>query len=73
MFNGFLTIFLKYKISLHQHGFFPKRGCLTAWRQILQSDLLSKTDILEFDLTSFFDTIEIPSLRYALYDMKVPK
>jgi len=70
--NGFLTIFLREKISLRQHGFFPKRGCLTAWKQILGSGLLDSSNILEFDLKNFFDSVSLEALRKQLSKFSVP-
>ena len=57
--------------SANQHGFWPGRGTDTAWKQI-HSEVLNSTHIYEFDLKSFFDTINLSYLNMILEQIELP-
>jgi len=57
MFSNFLYIFLQPWILESQHGFVPKRGVLTAWKEIIDKVLDAKW-IYECDLKQFFPSVE---------------
>lgn len=58
--------------SPNQHGFWPGRGTDTAWKQI-HSEVLVSNNIYEFDLKSFFDTINLTYLNQILESIGLPE
>lgn len=54
----FLMIFLRDRISQHQHGFYKGRGTKTAWEEVL-SKVIHAPDIIEFDLKGFFPSVDV--------------
>jgi len=47
-----------------QHAYFPQRGVITAWRDVFSK--LSAPNIMEFDLKSFFDKVDLAYVRGVL-------
>jgi hypothetical protein len=74
MWNNMLWWFIKDRYILpSQHGFIPNRGCLTAWKEILQSKILDHKYIYECDLKQFFPTVSIKDISRRLADLGMPK
>jgi RNA-directed DNA polymerase len=55
-----------------QHGFIPKRGTMTAWKQIL-NDVIQAKDIYEFDLKGLFDIVKLDAIVKELAKAKIPE
>lgn len=72
MLNNFLVIFVSPHQPRNQHGFWPGRGTLTAYRTIL-SEVISSRDIVEFDLQSFFEKVKLAGIGLRLSELKVPE
>jgi hypothetical protein len=70
--NGMLTIFLSKQIPKTQHGFWPGRSTVTAWRQII-NEALDAPDIFEFDLKNFFPSINIKFISKELLGLGIPR
>lgn len=70
--NILMTVFFTPYQSANQHGFWPERGTDTAWKQIHSEVLVSK-NIYEFDLKSFFDTINLTYLNQILESIGLPQ
>lgn len=69
--NLLLQIWLSPYQHPDQHGFVPGRGTATAWKKIL-TDVIHSSDIYEFDLKKFFDTINLDYLNDLLKRTGVP-
>lgn len=69
--QNILVIFLSPYISGNQHGFYPGRGSMTAWQQVL-SEVISSPNIYEFDLRKFFDSINLDYLSKVLLTLGLP-
>lgn len=69
MLNTAFAIWLEPFWEEGQHGYYPGKGTLTAWREILKK--LSAKDIFEFDLKQFFPSVEIQALTKILIDMGI--
>lgn len=65
-----LTFFSLYQHP-HQHGYLPNRGTDTAWSQ-MESEILNKKNIYDFDLMKFFDSVDLTNLRNVLADKEMP-
>lgn len=63
--SNILSIALKEVIPTNQHGFYPGRGTLTAWKSLLSK--IKSPNIYEFDLRSCFNNIEIGTTLNSLY------
>jgi hypothetical protein len=69
-----LTIWLSPYWAEQQHGFYPKRGCVTAWtalHRVLENP--QTTHILEFDLNKYFDSINLTWLTKLLHSVGTPE
>nr|QCQ69131.1 RNA-dependent DNA polymerase [Powellomyces hirtus] len=68
-----LSLILPEIISLHQHGFVPKRGIITCWKRIIT--LIEKLPwVYEFDLATFFDGINHKLIIETIINkFKVPR
>lgn len=66
-FANILSILLKATVPKTQHGFFPGRGTLTAWQDLISR--LQEKDIYEFDLSKFFDKVKVGPTLYKLDQM----
>lgn len=53
-----------------QHGYFPKRGVITAWREICQR--LNAPNIYEADYKQFFPSVSLPAIRVSLLKTGFP-
>lgn len=71
MLNSILVIYLEQFWQKQQHGYFPQKGTLTCWREILKKIEKSPT-VYEFDLKSFFPSVEIQNLSRVLREYKIP-
>lgn len=71
--NVILTLYLDKSDQFHpdQHGFRPNRGTKTAWQQVL-SETIHAPDIFEFDLKSFFDSVNLDAISAKLAQKGVP-
>ena len=68
----FIFIWPSHLISLHQHGFYPGRGCSSAWQQIL-SEVLTSEHIEEFDMRNIFYTVNLDYLSRFLLSVHTPR
>ena len=66
-----LTLFTRERIEFN-HAYQPGKGCLTAWRDLINTGLKKKY-IYEFDLKGFFDNVEIPKVTELLEKWGTPK
>jgi hypothetical protein len=73
MYSNFLTLYLQPKLHKNQHGFFPNKGTLTAWKQIFTDELYKYPWIQEWDFKGYFDSIHSNRITEELLRMKVPK
>jgi len=71
MLNTILVIYLEPTWPKNQHGYFPRKGTLTVWREILRR--ISSPDIYEFDLKQFFPSVEIQAISKILRNLETPK
>jgi hypothetical protein len=75
IFNAMLAQILKIWVApfypKEQHGFFPHRGTLTAWRSVIKLAFPAKY-ITEFDLEGYFNNIDIRYISYVLGDLNTP-
>jgi len=70
--NNLLVLWLSPYISPDQHGYYPGRGSATALRK-LQEEVVESQEIYEFDLKSFFDTINLDYLSKVLLSVGLPQ
>jgi retron-type reverse transcriptase len=56
---------------MHQHGFLPGRGVITAWRDIFEN-VVDKDNIYEYDLKGFFDNVSLKAIEQWLLDIGCP-
>lgn len=71
MWNNIFSIYLENLLPTSQHGFRPKKGTLSAWREILEK-VVNKKNIWEFDLKQFFDTVDLVALKQQMQIYKFP-
>lgn len=64
--NNFVWMGIKDKMPEGQHGFQPRKGTLTAWKQFFMEAVKAK-NIFEFDLEKFFDTVDLKELFRILF------
>jgi hypothetical protein len=57
--------FLLDGVNPDQHGYFPGRGTLTCWRELLVR-LSSSQSIYEYDMTGFFDSVSLKGITPLL-------
>jgi hypothetical protein len=55
-----------YDVDRNQHGFIPKRGTLTAWKQVAH-EVLNSRNIYEIDFKGYFPSISAPYVSSMLY------
>jgi len=72
MYNNMLKVFLSSHYLPSQHGYIPRRGTLTAWKDIVRH-VLSKDYIYECDLEQFFPTVHVNRISEILFSMGLPK
>lgn len=70
--NNILLLWLSPYVSPDQHGYYPGRGTATAIYEV-QRRVLASREIYEFDLKSFFDTINLDYLGKVLQSVGLPK
>lgn len=70
--HNFMSVFLEGVIHKSQHAYQPKKGCLTAWREII-SKLRNSKNIWEYDLAGCFDEIRIDFVSKELTRLGVPE
>lgn len=71
MLNTALIIWLERVWNKEQHGYFPERGTMTAWKSILEK--IGRPTIYEFDLKQFFPNVEIQYITRKLQSTGMPK
>lgn len=73
MINVVLSFYLEASGRFHesQHGFRPGRGTTSAWKHILEN-VINSRDIFEFDLRSFFDSVNLDYISNELIKAHVP-
>lgn len=71
MLNTILIIWLEPYWHVSQHGYFPRKGTLTVWREIFKK--INSPDIYEFDLKQFFSSVNIQHLSSILRKRNMPK
>lgn len=57
MYANILRFLVKTYIPSSQHAYMPKRGVITAWKDII-NNVLEAPDIYEFDLKQFFPNVK---------------
>jgi len=72
MYNNMLKVFLTPHYLKSQHGYIPKRGTLTAWKDIVRN-VLNKQNIYECDLQQFFPTVHVNRISEMLFSLNLPK
>jgi len=60
-----------YEISNNQHGFVPRRGTLTAWKELL-TKIITSRNILEIDFQGFFPTISSTGVTKVMQKHSTP-
>jgi hypothetical protein len=68
--NNILLVWLSPYVHPQQHGFYPGRGTLTAWKHLMTK--LSSRSIYEFDMKQFFDTVNLQYLENVLLITGIP-
>ena len=63
MYNNFI-VWARTGREGSQHAYFPQRGVITAWRDVFSK--LSAPNIMEFDLKSFFDSVNLAKIQSLL-------
>jgi retron-type reverse transcriptase len=69
--NNILLVWLSPYLHPSQHGFRPGRGTLTAWQELMRKT--NYNSIYEFDMTKFFDSVNLHYLEKILLITKIPK
>lgn len=72
MYNNFIHLYMAEHTLPSQHGFIPGRGTLTAWKYMIENDLLEKRFIYECDLKNFFNEVSQMMIFNNLKDHGVP-
>jgi len=72
MYSNFLTYFLQTDMP-HQHGFLPRKGTLTAWKDIFNKRLVEKKFIKEWDFKNYFNTLKTVRITEILIERGVPR
>lgn len=72
MWAQILKIWLQDFYPKEQHGFFPGRGTLTAWRSIIEHAFPSR-NITGFDLKTFFDGLSLKYISKQLSILGTPQ
>jgi hypothetical protein len=60
------------QVPAGQHGFTPQKGIHTAWIEVLGKHLQNE-DIFEYDLASFFNTVDLFEFKKDLVQLGIPK
>lgn len=73
MWNQLIVYWLESRNLFHpsQHGYRPRRGTVTAWKEIL-TNVIHQPDIFEFDLKGFFDSVNLHYSREKLIEKGIP-
>ena len=69
--NNILLCWLSPYIPTSQHGYIPKRGTTTAWKEIMNK-VIDSPNIMEFDLSKFFDSVNLDVLGDLLLRTGIP-
>jgi len=72
MYNNMLKVFLSQHYLNSQHGYIPRRGTLTAWKEIVRT-VLDKQNIYECDLQQFFPSVHVNRISEILFNIGMPK
>lgn len=70
LWQSFFMIYVYCYISPHAHGYIPKRGVLTAWKDITRN--IHRKYIWEFDLEGAFPSVSIPAVCDRLVELGMP-
>jgi len=70
MWANFITLFVRDHLDFN-HAYQPGKGCLTAWKDIIDNVLKSHY-VYEFDLKSFFDSVPLETVSRTLIKLGVP-
>lgn len=65
-----LIVWFRTGTDKHQHAYFPGKGVHTAWQDLLTR--LEEPNIYEFDLTSFFPSVNLEANKELLENMGIP-
>lgn len=71
MLNTALTMWLEPFWISGQHAYFPGKGTITAWKEILSK--IGSKQIYEFDLKQFFPSVEIQEVSNRLRKFGLPE
>jgi hypothetical protein len=71
LFNNLIVHRYQEKLNVHQHGFVPGKGTLTAWKDIFKH-VIDAPDIYEYDLKGYFDNLKLDSLHAILRAYRMP-
>lgn len=73
MLNNGLVFLLRPEVLEGNHGFLNGRGCNSAWKEILESNLLSYESILQLDVSSGFPNLHKSYVsKYLQESGKIP-
>jgi hypothetical protein len=70
--NNFIVYRLKSAINVNQHGFVPRRGTMTAWKQIIM-EVVKARDIFEIDLKNAFNSVTLSHIAKTLNYHGLPR
>lgn len=71
--NNAINFLLRDEVIKGNHGFINGRGTLSAWKEILQGDLLSSEHIIQLDVSSGFPNLHKGYVsKYLLESKKLP-
>jgi hypothetical protein len=73
MTNSFLVWFMEPIHQECQHAYRPGRGTGTAWRSLIQNNVLRKPYVYEYDLKGFFDNVKVEPILEFLQSKGMPK
>ena len=74
MWLSYIYMMVDGKFPDWQHGFYPKRGVLTCWKQV--KSLLEENginNVYEFDLKGYFNNVNLDTVRIALIYYGIPE
>lgn len=72
MHNNWLTMYLRPSLEKFNHAYLPRKGALTAWKELIEKSLKARY-IYEFDLRQFFPSVDVDKVTTMLQGMKIPK
>lgn len=71
MWSNFITYFVQDRLH-NQHGFLPGRGTWSAWKQLMEEDVMNQPYVYEWDFKNFFNQIWSNRITDELKKLGVP-